>query len=404
MKGTIPMNYVYFDAFSGASGDMILGALLDLGASRSGFLKKMTDLRLPIKVEIREVQRAGLRGLKVDVRVNKGKESRPRRWRDIETLIKKSPFSPRVKSSSLAAFKTLFQAEAKVHGSPFDKVHLHEAGADDAIIDVMGSSYLAETLGVGRVYCSPLNVGSGTVRTSHGLLPVPPPAVAEILRGAPVYSAWVEEELVTPTGAAILATWAEKFVPFPEMSYQKIGCGAGSRDPAGLPNILRAFYGEISGFGAEQTVFQVEANIDDSSPQLLADFAQRALRLGALDAFLTPVVMKKGRLGTKLTMLAEADRMDGLCEAVFQETSSIGLRYFPVSRRVLTRDIKTIRVSGEDIRIKVAASGSGAVNAQPEFDDCQRVARKKSLPVKVVHRLALQEYFKKEAEKSDNGD
>lgn len=394
------MKYVYFDAFAGASGDMILGALLDLGASRSGFLEKMAGLRLPVKIEIREVKRAGLRGLKVDVRVNKGKESRPRHWHDIETLIKKSPFSPRVKSGSLAVFETLFQAEAKVHGGPFDEVHLHEAGADDAIIDVVGSSYLAETLDIGRVYCSPLNVGRGTVNTSHGLLPVPPPAVAEILRDAPVYSAWAEEELVTPTGAAILATWAEKFIPFPEMSYRKIGCGAGSRDPAGFPNMLRVFYGENREFRAERVVFQVEANIDDSSPQLLADFTERALELGALDAFLTPVVMKKGRLGTKLTVLAEADKMDRLIEAVLHETSSIGLRYFPVSRRVLARDVKTIRVLGEDIRIKVAASGGGEVNAQPEFADCQRVARKKALPVKVVHRLALLGYLKKESKKT----
>jgi len=391
------MKYVYFDAFAGASGDMILGALLDLGAPRSAFLKKMAGLRLPVKIEVGQVKRAGLRGLKVEVRVKKGNESRPRRWRDIEMLVQKSPFSSRVKAKSLAVFKTLFQAEARVHGGPFDKIHLHEAGADDAIIDVVGSAFLAETLDIGRVYCSPLNVGSGTVKTSHGLLPVPPPAVAEILRQAPVYSAWVEEELVTPTGAAILATWADKFVPFPEMSYQKIGCGAGSRNPAGFPNVLRAFYGDDGEFPAEKTVFQLEANIDDSSPQLLADFAERSFRLGALDTFLTPVVMKKGRLGTKLTMLAEADKMDGLIEAVFRETSSIGLRYFPVSRRVLARDVKTIRVLGEDIRIKVAACGGGEVNAQPEFGDCQRVAKMKALPVKVVHRLALQEYFKRES-------
>jgi hypothetical protein len=393
------MKYVYFDAFAGASGDMILGALLDLGASRPGFLEKMAGLRLPVKIAVREVKRAGLRGLKVEVEVQKGGESRPRHWDDIETLIMKSPFSPRVKSCSLAVFRTLFRAEAKVHGGPFDKVHLHEAGADDAIIDVVGSSYLAEALDIGRVYCSPLNVGSGTVRTSHGLLPVPPPAVAEILRHAPVYSARAEEELVTPTGAAILATWAEKFVPFPEMSYRKIGCGAGSRDPAAFPNVLRAFYGDDKEFAKEKTIFQVETNIDDLSPQFLADFIERALQLGAVDAFLTPVVMKKGRLGTKLTMLAEADKMDSLIEAVFRETSSIGLRYFPVARRVLAREVKTVRVLGENVRIKVAASGGGEVNAQPEFADCRRAAGKKGVPVKAVHRLALQEYFEKETRK-----
>jgi len=397
------MKFLYFDGFAGASGDMILGALLDLGVPQARFRQKMACLRLPVKIEVKEVKRAGLRGLKVDVRVRKGGESRPRRWHDIEILIKKSPFSPRVKSTSLAVFKTLFQAEAKVHGCPFDEVHLHEAGADDAIIDVLGSACLAEMLAIGRVYCSPLNVGSGTVKTSHGLLPVPPPAVAEILRDAPVYSAGAEEELVTPTGAAILKTWVEKFVAFPEMSYGKIGCGAGSHDPAGFPNVLRAFYGEEGEFPADKTVFQVETNIDDSSPQLLAEFTELALRLGALDAFLTPAVMKKGRLGTKLTMLAEADKMDALFEAVFRETSSIGLRYFPVSRRILTRDVRTIRILGEDVRIKVAASGGGEVNAQPEFADCRKIARKRALPVKLIHRLALQEYFRKERKPTQEG-
>jgi hypothetical protein len=393
------MKYVYFDAFAGASGDMILGALLDLGASRAAFIKKMAAFGLPVKIAIGEVKRAGLRGLKVEVRVQKGAESRPRHYGDIETLIMKSPFSPPVKSGSLAVFKTLFRAEAKVHGCPLDEVHLHEAGADDAIIDVVGSSYLREALDIGRISCSPLNVGRGTVRTSHGLLPVPPPAVAEILRHAPVYSARAEEELVTPTGAAILATWTEKFVPFPEMSYQKIGCGAGSRNPAGFPNILRAFYGETTEFPEDKMVYQVEANIDDFNPQFMAEFAEQALRFGALDTFLTPVVMKKGRLGTKLTVLAEADKMDSLIEAVFRETSSIGLRYFPVARRVLAREVKTVRVLGEDVRVKVAVSGGGGANAQPEFADCRRVAGKKGVPLKTIHRLALQEYFKLETRK-----
>jgi len=387
------MNTLYFDATAGASGDMILGALLDLGTSRAQFLSEMSGLRLPVDIRIRSVRRAGLRGLKVDVRVKK--ESRPRRWADIEVVIKKSRFPARVKSRALAVFKTLFEAEAKVHGEKLRSVHLHEAGADDALIDVLGSAYLLETLDVGKVYCSPLNVGSGWVRTSHGVLPVPPPAVAEILKKAPVYSAWAKEELVTPTGAAILATWAEAFIPFPEISYTRIGYGAGSRDLGDLPNILRVFQGKEREFQAQKNVFQVETDLDDASPQLLAHFINEALRLGALDVFLTPVTMKKGRLGVKLTLLSDAAKMDGLIEAVFRETSSIGVRYFPVARRILQRDVWKVRVLGEEVGIKTGTLRGGEVNVQPEFSDCLRVAEKKGLPVKVIHQLAIGQYLSK---------
>jgi uncharacterized protein (TIGR00299 family) protein len=378
------MNDLYFDASAGAS---------DLGVSRAPFLEKMSRLRLPVDIKIRTVKRAGLRGLKVDVRVKK--ESRPRHWSDIEEIIKKSVFSNGVKSQALAVFKTLFEAEAKVHGERFRSVHLHEAGADDALVDVLGSACLIEALNVGKVYCSPLNVGSGWVRTSHGVLPVPPPAVAEILKNVPVYSAWAEEELVTPTGAAILATWAEAYVPFPEISYARIGCGAGSRELDDLPNILRVFYGKGREFQAQKNVFQIEVNLDDANPQTLAHFVDQALRLGALDVFQTPVTMKKGRLGVKLTLLTDAARMDALIEAVFRETSSIGVRYFPVARRILQRGIRTVRVLGEEVGVKTGTLRDGEVNVQPEFSDCLRVAEKKGLPVKVIHQMALGEYFSK---------
>ena len=388
------MKFLYFDASAGASGDMILGALLDLGVPREQFLEKMAALHLPVDIRIRSVKRAGLRGIKVDVRVRKGKESPPRHWSDIEQIIRQSSFSNTVKANALAVFGTLFEAEAKVHGKKLRTVHLHEAGADDALVDVIGSSYLAEALGVGRVFCSPLNVGSGWVRTSHGVLPVPPPAVAEILKDAPVYSAWAEQELVTPTGAAILSTWAEAFLPFPEISYSRVGCGAGSRDFEELPNILRVFCGEEKEFRPEKKVYEIEANLDDANPQVLAHFLEKALELGAIDAFLTPVTMKKGRLGAKLTLLADTANMDALVEAVFQETNSIGVRYHPVGRRVLERDIRRVRVLGESVGIKVAALGGNEVNAQPEFSDCVRVAGKKGIPVKRVLALALAEFFK----------
>lgn len=388
------MKYVFFDAKTGLSGDMILGALLDLGIKPALFRSKMAGLKLPVRIEIKETERSHFRGLKVDVHV-KDHGSHARKWKDIAALIKKSDFSQTVKERGLAVFKNLFEAEAKVHGCRFEDTHLHEAGADDALIDVIGCAWLAEELAVGEFYCSPLNVGEGWIKTSHGVLPVPPPAVAELLKGVPVYSAHAKAELVTPTGAAIVKTLVKKFIPFPELIYDKIGYGAGSREIHGLPNILRVFYGDAARFSPDKQVYLIEATIDDSNPQVLASFMDRALELGALDVYLTPVVMKKNRLGTKLTLLAALDRIDGLITAVFRETSSIGVRYHPVERRALERTIKTIRLFGEPVGIKISTLGGEPVNVQPEFSDCLTVARKKGLPVKDVLRLALKEFSKK---------
>jgi len=388
------MKYVYFDASAGLSGDMILGALLDLGVSPHLFKEKMAELKLPVDIQIKETKRASLRALKVDV-FKKNKKSYERKWSDIETLIKESPFSESVKKNSLAIFKNLFQAEAKVHGRKFSQTHLHEAGADDALIDVVGCCFLSEVLNISSFYSSPLNLGQGWVKTSHGIFPVPPPAVAELLKRAPVYSAWIKEELVTPTGASIVKTLVKKFTPFPEIAYEKIGYGAGSRNFPDYPNVLRVFYGEEKDFKAEKKVYIIEASIDDSNPQYLANFIDTALELGALDAFLTPIVMKKSRLATKLTILAEVDKIDFLIAAIFKETSSIGVRYFPVERRVLERGIKKVKVAGEKIGIKISYLDGKEVNIQPEFSDCLKVAKKRDLPVKEISQLALREFLRR---------
>ncbi len=388
------MKYIYFDAKAGLSGDMILAALLDLGISPARFKAKMAALRLPVRIEIKETERLHCRGLKVDIHVKKD-ESCPRKWKDVAGLINKSGFSPAARERGLAVFKNLFAAESKVHGCRFEDTCLHEAGADDALVDVLGSLWLAEELNIGEFFCSPLNVGEGWVKTSHGVLPVPPPAVAELLKGVPVYSAHAREELVTPTGAAIVKTLVKKFIPFPELTYEKIGCGAGRRDLPGLPNILRAFYGEKALFYPDRQVFIIEATIDDSTPQILAAFMDRAFELGALDVYYTAVVMKKNRLATKLTIMAGLDKIDSLITAVFKETSSIGVRYYPVERRALERTTKKIRLLGESVGIKISTLGRDEVNIQPEFSDCLNLARKKGLPVKEVLRLALVEFSKK---------
>jgi len=395
------MKFIYFDASSGLSGDMILGALLDLGVSSSLFKEKMAGLKLPVDIQMKETKRTSLRALKVDVLVKKQK-SAPRKWSDIETFIKKSPFSPSIQKKSLAIFKSLFQAEAKVHGHKFQEAHLHEAGADDAIVDVVGCCFLAEVLKVNKFYSSPLNLGQGWVKTSHGRLPVPPPAVAELLKNVPVYSEHVKEELVTPTGAAIVSTLVHKFIPFPEISYERIGCGAGKKNFRDFPNILRVFYGNDKEFKADKKVYLIEANIDDSTPQVLASFFDSAFALGALDVFLTPVMMKKNRLATKLTVLAEIDRIEALINAVFQETSSIGLRYYPVHRRVLERTVKKLRVLGEEVLIKISSLEGKIVNVQPEYADCLKLAKKSGRPLKEIIQLAVKEFHNTNKNKKES--
>lgn len=388
------MKHIYFDGSAGMSGDMILGALLDLGVPQSRFIQKMGELCLPVEIHIKEVKRASLRGLKVDVHTHEN-HTHSRKWKDIDAFIKKSSFSSTVKEHSLAVFKRLFEAESRVHGHNFREAHLHEAGANDALVDVMGSCYLLETLDVSEIYASPLNVGEGWVKAAHGTLPVPPPAVAELLKGIPVYSAWVKNELVTPTGAAIISTLARNFISFPEITYEKIGYGAGTRDFPGFPNILRVFYGEAREFNPGKKVYLIEATIDDSTPQVLAGYLDTALGLGALDVFLTPVVMKKNRLATKLTVLAEIDKIDILIASIFQETSSIGVRYFPVTRRILKRATEKVKILDEEVRIKVSYLEGKVVNVQPEYSDCLKTARKKRVPVKHVIQLAVKESAKK---------
>ena len=381
------MKHVHFDAASGLSGDMILAGLLDLGASREEFRARMAGLRLPVKIEVREVRRNGFRALKVNVCVRRRRPVE-RNLAEVEGLVTRSRFSAAVKERAAAVFRRLFAAEAKVHGRTLRTAHLHEAGADDALVDIVGASYLVEALDIGSFSCSPLNIGSGWVKSSHGLLPVPAPAVAELLRSAPVYAAGPAAELVTPTGAAIVTTFTRSFIPFPELRYEKIGYGAGSREFAELPNILRVFSGEEESAPPPRRVSVIETTIDDATPQLLAHFLDRALELGALDAFLSPVVMKKNRLGTKLTLLAEADTIERLVEAVFRETTSIGIRSYPVERRVLERTFRAVRVGGQDVRVKVSLLDGRAVNAQPEYEDCLRAARKTGRPLKEVLRTA----------------
>ena len=369
---------------------MILASLLSLGVPLEDFRQAINNLKLRVDIKVSKASSRGFSGLRVEVVVPKN--SAGRTFSEVESTIKKSRLEPEVKENALKIFKRLFEAESRVHGRSFRTTHLHEAAADDALVDIVGACWLLRRLQVAEVYFSPVNLGSGYVETSHGLLPVPPPAVAELMAGFPVYSSQEPTELLTPTGAAILTSLGRCLSPWPELVYEKIGYGLGHRDLKYHPNLLRAFYGKLKDFQPARKIQVIEATIDDASPQLLGNFLNRALELGALEAYLTPVVMKKNRLGSKLTILAEIDKIDRLTEAIFRETTTIGLRYYPVERRVLRREIKEISLKGQEIRVKVSYFGGEAINFQPEFDDCLRAAEKLKLPLKQVITEAIRKF------------
>ncbi|MBS3818401.1 nickel pincer cofactor biosynthesis protein LarC [bacterium] len=394
------MYYVHLDASSGVSGDMLLAAFLDLGVSPSLFKQEMDKLGLSVKIEIKETQRTSLRGLKVDVQLLEQRQM-ARKWADVKKLIQEKPLPDSVIKNALRVFKNLFQAESKVHGCPFHEVHLHEVGADDAIIDIVGFCYLYHILKIKDFYSSPLNLGKGWVKTDHGLLPVPPPAVAELLKNKPVYSAHAQNELVTPTGAAIVSTLCKQFIQSPELCYEKIGYGAGTRNIPGFPNILRAFYGNIKKSPSDHKIYMIETNIDDSNPEILSTFFEKAFQKGALDVYLTPIFMKKNRLATKLTLLGEIDKIDSLIKEVFRETSSIGVRYFPVQRRILERKTQKVNIQGQNVRIKTAYLEGEEVNIHPELEDCLRLSKSTNIPLKKILHLALKEYSKKRKHPSE---
>lgn len=389
------MKILHFQATAGLSGDMILASLLDLGIKPGEFRQAINNLDLGVKLKISEVRRASLRAKRVEVILPKKKNRVARKWRDIETIIKRSGFSSPVKEKALQIFDALFTAEARVHGEPREKIHLHEAAADDALVDIVGTSWLLEKLAADKITCSPVNLGSGLVKTSHGLLPVPPPAVAELLRNIPVYAAGVEEELTTPTGAAIISTIASAFVPFPEVVVNRIGCGAGGRDFPSFPNILRVFLGEDSSAPREAPVFEISTNIDDATPQVLAYASEKIMAEGALDVFLTPIVMKKGRLATQLTVLVQADKIEKIIEAIFRETSTIGVRYHPVARKILERREEKVKIAGEEIPVKIAYLNGKEIQVQPEYEACRYLALRKGLPLKEWQRLAVESWKKK---------
>ena len=386
------MRIAYWDCFSGIAGDMNLGAMVGCGLSVDDLRQDLAGLALEgFAIEHRKVRRGALEADKIDVTIDEPGGHTHRGLEDIRRILAASTLPGTVAQTAERVFVALCEAEAAVHGVALDEVHLHEVGAIDAIVDVVGACCGLERLGVESIRCSPLNVGGGHVNTAHGTLPVPAPATAHLLERAPTYSRGPEVELVTPTGAALVATLAEGFGPWPSMTVEAVGYGAGDTDLEGQPNVLRMVVGEALASsdpagGADVSV--VETNLDDANPQIVGALIPKLIEAGALDAFVTPVYMKKNRPGVQLTLLAPRGRVDLLAEVVLRETTTLGVRIYPVERRELERHHASVETAWGAVRIKVGVLGDEVVNASPEFDDCERLADGAGIPVKLVLQAA----------------
>lgn len=368
----------YLDAFSGISGDMLVGALADAGADQSAIVDAIDALETGATVSFEKVKRAGIAATKYQVQVQE--QHAHRHLSHIVKIIGRASLSERAKKTAVAVFQRLAEAEAEVHHVPIEKVHFHEVGAADSIADIVGACVAFDQLGIDAIVCSPLNLGSGTVSTEHGVLPVPAPATARLLAGAPVYSRGPAVELTPPTGAAVAVTLSAHFGVLPPLKILRTGYGAGHHDFPEQANVLRVILGEPTGAAEALAVSVIEANIDDLSPQLLAYAAERLLASGALDVTLSPLVMKKGRPGHLLRIVAKPEDRESLAQIVFAETTTLGLRLYSAERRVQARDFFEVETRYGKVRIKVSADGAYA----PEYDDCRKLALEAAVPLKTV--------------------
>ena len=443
------MRIAYLDCFSGMSGDMFLGALIDAGVSPKLLEDTVAALNVGARLEISKVNRSGITATKVDVLVHGEKElPREEYWasedvqkhqhshehehehahahvhtqpstvtragmprlsehahphehgrslNEIKQIIKAATISEAAKETAIDIFEALGGAEAKVHNMHIESVHFHEVGAVDALVDIVGAAVGAEALGVDEFFCSPLNVGGGTVKCAHGTFPVPAPATVELLRGAPVYSSGIQAELLTPTGAAIVKTLATRFGAFPEMKIEKSGYGAGTRDFSGHANVVRITIGEspvqLAGKTSQETITVLEANLDDLNPQVFGYVLDRLLAEGALDVFSMPVQMKKNRPGALLTVLSKPEDGNRLAEIIFSETTTLGIRRRQEQRSTLMRRWVPVATPWGDVRMKIASMNGTITNYAPEYEDCRRIAAENRVPLKAVMQEATQAYL-----------
>jgi pyridinium-3,5-bisthiocarboxylic acid mononucleotide nickel chelatase len=448
------MRIAYLDCFSGMSGDMFLGALVDAGVPTKLFEDTVAALNIGARLEISRVNRSGIAATKVDVFVHGEKElprevfaeqqsrahkhehdhghehahqygpehvelrehnysqsghestragapvppEHGRGLNEIREIVREADISDGAKRTAIAIFEALGAAEAKIHNTDIEKVHFHEVGAADAMVDIVCAAVGAEALGVDEIVCSPLNVGGGTVKCAHGVLPVPVPATVELLQGAPVYSSGVQVELVTPTGAAIVKTLAKRFAPFPAMTIEKSGYGAGSRDFPGRANVVRLTIGDSEAVLAQntsqETITVLEANLDDLNPQVFGYVVERLLEAGALDTFAVPVQMKKNRPGMLLTVLSKPEDATRVTQIIFTETSTLGVRRREEQRQTLARKWVNVVTRWGDVRLKIASMNGTITNYAPEYEDCKKIAAANHVPLKSVMNEAMEAYLK----------
>jgi len=393
------MKIAYFDCFAGAGGDMILGALMDAGVEAEYLKAELAKLHLShFDLRKEESVKKGIRGTQAIVIVDEEHHSHHHRHlSDIRDIIEKSGLKESVRRKSMEIFMRLAQAEAKVHGIDIEDVHFHEVGAMDAIIDVTGSVAGLDALGIEKIFCSPLHVGSGTVKCAHGILPVPAPATAELIKGIPVYSTGVRGELLTPTAAAILTTLCSEFGHIPAMTIERIGYGAGTSDPA-IPNLLRLCIGEsveqVKDYETEQ-IAVIETNIDDMNPQFYDYLMQKIMTSGAMDMFLSPVQMKKNRPGTLITVLCPRNKVETISDFLMRESTTIGVRWRIDNRIKAQRSIRTVQTPYGAIRVKLAQVSGEVINISPEYEDCKRAAIEHNVPIKDVADQARRAYSEK---------
>jgi uncharacterized protein (TIGR00299 family) protein len=416
---------LYFDCFSGAAGDMIVGALIDAGVPLGDVRRALGGLAIaPDAVSTEVVTRAGLRATKFNVVGERPPQDHAhdddhehghtlvdghhhrhdsahevahrhvhRTLAEIYRLVDGSALSAAGKDRAKGLFERLGEAEAAIHGTTLDEVHLHEVGALDSIVDIVGTVYAMETIGAERVVASPLNIGGGMVNAAHGSYPVPAPATARLLEGAPVYSGAQKVELVTPTGALLVTGYASSFGAIPAMTIRTVGYGAGSRDFAETPNVLRVLIGDADATAPSHSVVTIEAEIDDMNPQIFGLVMDRLLAEGALDVFYTPIQMKKNRPGTLLTVIASPVSRESLTGIIFRETTTIGVRYREMTRECLDRELVAVQTPLGPVRVKIARRNGELLNASPEFDDCVRLATEHRRPVKDIQALALKAFM-----------
>jgi len=381
------MKALYLDCFSGAAGDMILGALVDAGAPEDAVRTSLGALDLPgWELRFAPVSRAGLRATRAEVTVAQSPEARS--YVEIASLIERAPLADGVKQRALDTFRVLAEAEARVHNVPLEDVHLHEVGALDAIVDIIGCAAALEALGPELVVTSSIATGRGIISSAHGPIPIPAPAVTELLAGATLTERGTVE-LITPTGAAIIAAATDRYGSMPALTLRATGYGAGARDDE-IPNVLRVLVGEVADDEHDTAALLIECNLDDMTPELVPYVIEKLISTGAQDAWTTPIVMKKGRPALKLAVLTARADMDPILEVIFTETTTLGLRMSPVTKRELEREWTDVDVEGYTVRVKLGRFEGRIATASPEYEDASKVARLTGLPLKEVYRRALQ--------------